>query len=544
MGPPHWPKYPAPRRYGDLSANDPVTRREITRLAARLIAHDLASVGVNVNCMPVLDVPAQGSHDIVGDRAYGVDPVTVGTLGRAAAEGLMAGCVLPVIKHVPGHGRAQVDSHLSLPVVAAPLDELEAIDFVPFRMLADMPMAMTAHVVYTAIDPDAPATTSRKAVRRVIRGTIGYDGLLMSDDLSMQALSGTLGERAAAAFVAGCDIGLHCNGGSRRDGRRPGRRPAPVRQGEAAGRRGDWRACGIWPSRSTSPRPAPASTPRSAPRSAPRSPDVATEAFEEGPGRERAAGEPTLVVDVDGFEGPLDLLLELARRQKVDLSRISILALAEQYLAFIEEARRMRLELAADYLVMAAWLAYLKSRLLLPEPPKDDEPPAADLAAALAFRLQAARGHASGLRRPPGAAPARSRRVRPRHGRRRAYGGRRPLRGDALRAAARLCRAARQVAWSAQVDMPMREVWTLAEARELLERALGTIGDWASLDELLARHRVAPAQRATVRASSFSASLELAREGVLDIRQEVAFGPLYLRTGRACDVHPRAAVRP
>jgi beta-N-acetylhexosaminidase len=212
LGPPHWPKYPPPRRYGDLSVNDPVTRREITRLAARLIAHDLASVGINVDCVPVLDVPAPGSHDIVGDRAYAADPVTVGTLGRAAAEGLMAGCVLPVIKHVPGHGRATADSHLSLPVVTAPLDELEAIDFVPFRMLADMPMAMTAHVVYTAIDRTAPATTSRPAVRRVIRGTIGYDGLLMSDDLSMQALAGTLGERAAAAFAAGCDIGLHCNG--------------------------------------------------------------------------------------------------------------------------------------------------------------------------------------------------------------------------------------------------------------------------------------------------------------------------------------------
>jgi beta-N-acetylhexosaminidase len=212
LGPPHWPKYPPARYYGELSVNDPVTRREITRLAARLIAHDLAAVGINVDCLPVLDVPAPGSHDIVGDRAYSADPVTVGTLGRAAAEGLMAGCVLPVIKHVPGHGRATADSHLSLPVVTAPLDELEAVDFVPFRMLADMPLAMTAHVVFTAIDQRGPATTSRLAVRRVIRGAIGYDGLLMSDDLSMQALAGNLGERAAAAFAAGCDIGLHCNG--------------------------------------------------------------------------------------------------------------------------------------------------------------------------------------------------------------------------------------------------------------------------------------------------------------------------------------------
>ncbi|MDQ0468767.1 beta-N-acetylhexosaminidase [Labrys wisconsinensis] len=212
LGPPHWPKYPPGRHYGRVHANDPVTRREITRLAARLIAHDLTTVGINVDCIPVLDVPAPGSHEIVGDRAYGADAVTVGTLGRAAAEGLLAGGVLPVIKHVPGHGRATVDSHLTLPVVDAPLAELEASDFLPFRMLSDMPIGMSAHVVYTAIDPAAPCTTSRTVIRRVVRGAIGYDGLLVSDDLSMQALAGSLGERAAAAFAAGCDVGLHCNG--------------------------------------------------------------------------------------------------------------------------------------------------------------------------------------------------------------------------------------------------------------------------------------------------------------------------------------------
>jgi beta-N-acetylhexosaminidase len=212
LGPPHWPKYPPGRSYGRVHVNDPVTRREVTRLAARLIAHDLLAVGINVDCLPVLDVPAPGSHDIVGDRAYGPDAVTVGTLGRAAAEGLLAGGVLPVIKHLPGHGRAAVDSHLTLPVVDATLAALKAADFLPFRMLSDMPLGMTAHVVYTAIDAAAPCTTSKAAIRRVVRGIIGYDGLLMSDDLSMQALSGNLGERAAAAFAAGCDIGLHCNG--------------------------------------------------------------------------------------------------------------------------------------------------------------------------------------------------------------------------------------------------------------------------------------------------------------------------------------------
>jgi beta-N-acetylhexosaminidase len=212
MGPPHWPKYPPGRAYGRMHVNDPLTQREMARLGARLIAHDLLSVGINVDCLPVLDLPAAGAHDIVGDRAYGTDVAVVATLGRAAAEGLLAGGVLPVVKHMPGHGRAMVDSHVSLPVVEAPLESLEAADFLPFRMLADMPLAMSAHVVYTAIDPRAPATTSRRVIRGIIRGTIGFDGLLMSDDLSMQALSGGLGERAKAAFAAGCDIGLHCNG--------------------------------------------------------------------------------------------------------------------------------------------------------------------------------------------------------------------------------------------------------------------------------------------------------------------------------------------
>jgi beta-N-acetylhexosaminidase len=209
---PHWPKYPAARRFGEVHANDPVTRREITRLAARLMAHDLLAVGINVDCLPVLDVPVPGAHDVIGDRAYGLDATTVGTLGRAAAEGLMAGGVLPVMKHVPGHGRAGVDSHLSLPVVEASRDELESVDFLPFRMLADLPAAMTAHVVYTALDKSSPATTSRTVIRNVIRGAIGYDGLLMSDDLSMQALAGTMFQRASNVFTAGCDLGLHCNG--------------------------------------------------------------------------------------------------------------------------------------------------------------------------------------------------------------------------------------------------------------------------------------------------------------------------------------------
>jgi beta-N-acetylhexosaminidase len=212
MGPPHWPKYPPGRAYGRLSANDPLAGREIARLGARLIAHDLAEVGVNVDCMPVLDVPAPAGHDIIGDRGYGETPEVVASLGRAVAEGLMAGAVLPVIKHMPGHGRATADSHLALPVVDAPLADLAVRDFEPFRRLSDMPLAMSAHVVFTAIDPDAPATLSKTVIGQVIRGAIGFDGLLMTDDLSMQALSGGFRERAEGALAAGCDMVLHCNG--------------------------------------------------------------------------------------------------------------------------------------------------------------------------------------------------------------------------------------------------------------------------------------------------------------------------------------------
>jgi beta-N-acetylhexosaminidase len=212
LGPPHWRKYPPGRAYGTLAANDPLVRREITRLGARLIAHDLRALGINVDAVPVLDVPQKGAHDIIGDRAYGETPEEIASLGRAAAEGLIAGGVLPIIKHIPGHGRALADSHENLPVVEASLADLEAVDFAPFRVLSDMPMAMTAHVVFTAIDKHHPGTTSKKVIRKVIREDIGFGGLLMTDDLSMKALSGDFTERTRAALAAGCDIALHCNG--------------------------------------------------------------------------------------------------------------------------------------------------------------------------------------------------------------------------------------------------------------------------------------------------------------------------------------------
>jgi beta-N-acetylhexosaminidase len=206
LGPPHWPRMPAGRDYAGVDL-------EIARLGGRLIAHDLHALGVNVDCAPVLDVPTPGAHDIIGDRAYGTDPRSVARIARAVAEGLIAGAVAPVIKHIPGHGRAAADSHLDLPVIDASLADLEAHDFAPFAALADMPMAMTAHVVYSAVDPDRPATTSPTVIDRVIRGAIGFGGLLISDDLSMKALAGGYAVRARASLDAGCDVVLHCNGG-------------------------------------------------------------------------------------------------------------------------------------------------------------------------------------------------------------------------------------------------------------------------------------------------------------------------------------------
>ena len=212
LGPPHWGRYPPGAAFGELSGNDPLVRREITRLGARLMAHDLAALGINVDCVPVLDVPDPAGHEIIGDRAYGRTPEEVALLGRAAAEGLIAGGVLPVIKHIPGHGRAMSDSHLELPVVDARYEDLDARDFAPFRVLSDMPMAMTAHVIYASIDKRRPATTSKKVMRKVVRGAIGFSGLVMSDDLSMKALSGDFAERARMSRAAGCDVVLHCNG--------------------------------------------------------------------------------------------------------------------------------------------------------------------------------------------------------------------------------------------------------------------------------------------------------------------------------------------
>ena len=212
LGPPQWPVYPPGAAYGQLYDRDPAAGLAAAKLGGRLIAADLAAVGITVDCLPIADVPVPGADQVIGDRAYGETPAKIATIANALTEGLAEGGVLPVLKHLPGHGRATADSHLRLPVVTADRATLEATDFAAFRPLAMLPLGMTAHVVFTAIDPDLPATTSATIIGQVIRGFIGFDGLLMSDDLSMGALSGSLTERTRAALSAGCDVALHCNG--------------------------------------------------------------------------------------------------------------------------------------------------------------------------------------------------------------------------------------------------------------------------------------------------------------------------------------------
>jgi beta-N-acetylhexosaminidase len=212
LGPPDWPPYPPGAAYGTLYDRDRQKGLAAAELGARLIAADLADLHIDVDCLPIADVPVSGADPVVGDRAYGAEPGKVAAIARAVADGLAEGGVLSVLKHIPGHGRATADSHAKLPVVNTQRAVLETTDFAAFRPLAGLPMAMTAHVVFTALDPVEPATVSATIVRDVIRDSIGFKGLLMSDDISMGALSGSLAERTRAAIAAGCDVVLHCNG--------------------------------------------------------------------------------------------------------------------------------------------------------------------------------------------------------------------------------------------------------------------------------------------------------------------------------------------
>ncbi|PZU45494.1 MAG: beta-N-acetylhexosaminidase [Sphingomonas sp.] len=216
LRPPHWPEFPPPVVFGEAFTKAPLTAMAAARANAQALAAMLAELGINVDCLPLLDVKAEGMHEVIGDRSYGTDPAMVASLGRATLDGLKLGGAVGVVKHIPGHGRGTLDSHLALPTVTASAEELET-DLIPFRRLADAPMAMTAHILYTAWDETFCASLSPTIIRDIIRGSIGFDNLLMSDDLGMQALGlqpggNTMGGRATGVIEAGCDIALHCSG--------------------------------------------------------------------------------------------------------------------------------------------------------------------------------------------------------------------------------------------------------------------------------------------------------------------------------------------
>jgi beta-N-acetylhexosaminidase len=212
LRPPNWRAMPPARVFGDLYRDDPAQARKAAFACARLIAQELYELGITVDCTPVLDVPEAGAHEIIGDRAFSTDPDVVIALGRAVMDGMLAGGVLPVIKDVPGHGRAKADSHRELPRIDVSRAALAETDFKPFRALNDAPLAMTAHVLLPAFDGARPATVSPVIMSEVIRDFLGLDGLVMSDDIGMEALGGTLGERARDVIASGCDVVLQCSG--------------------------------------------------------------------------------------------------------------------------------------------------------------------------------------------------------------------------------------------------------------------------------------------------------------------------------------------
>jgi len=212
MREPNWRKWPAGALYGKLYKRYPSAAILAAELVYQMMTHELLEVGINVNCVPLLDIPVPGAHDVIGDRALSSDLHIIIELGRAVAKGNLNGGVLPVIKHIPGHGRATSDSHKKLPTIDVSKAVLEETDFQTFKALNDLPLAMTGHLLMTDLDPEHNVSVSTKIISEVIRGWIDFDGLLMSDDLSMEALSGTIGERGRDVVAAGCDVALYCKG--------------------------------------------------------------------------------------------------------------------------------------------------------------------------------------------------------------------------------------------------------------------------------------------------------------------------------------------
>ena len=520
MREPEWPAFPAAEAFDRLYRTAPSSALEAVRSNARALALLLREAGINVNCLPVLDVRQEGADAIVGDRALGAEPMQVAALGKAVLDGMASAGVVGVVKHMPGHGRALADSHKERPVITASDAEL-AVDLEPFERLRHAPMGMIAHLVYNAWDPELPASLSRVVVEDIIRGRIGFDGWLISDDIGMEALEGDAGERAAGVIAAGCDVALHCSGRMDEMVLVAAATPAMTAAEPGAAGAGD----GDGPRRRRRPRL------RRLRRQARRASGAClSEAVRLRPMAEQlrlVRDEPDqLTLSLDGWEGPLDLLLELARGQKVDLTQISILDLVEQYLAFLADARALKLEIAADYLVMAAWLAYLKSCLLLPRE-AGAEPDADEIALRLQLRLQRL-----DAMREAGA---------------RLLGRDRIGRDVFARGEPEGLRLIRKANWQvspfdlfaaygavkARTQPPMhvvhaRSVMTLDEAIDRVGRLLGMALDWTAIEEFLPQSDDPQLMKSAL-ASSFLAALELARQGRLELAQDEAFAQLKLR---------------
>ena len=392
MKPPEWNRFPAGEAFDRLYQIAPASAIEAARVNAEAMARELAEVGVTVDYHAPFDVRRPETADAIGDRALGSEPMQVAALGRAVLDGMALAGVVGCLKHIPGHGRAVVDSHKELPVADASEEELE-IDLEPFRTLATHPLGMTCHLLFPVWDKDNPATQSPTVIEDVIRGRIGFDGLLLTDDIDMEALEGTVPERSEKALAAGCDITL--NAGPSSTTCMASSSAIPTCRGYCAATRTRARGNGPCTGQLRNRR-----TTRQARRAARHCggsgltegvlfTDPAQDEAEDWDGiaADASADKDALYLELDGWEGPLDLLLDLARRQKVDLREISILALVKQYLDYIEQAEALKLELAADYLVMAAWLAYLKSSMLLPKEEQEDPSPE-ELALKLQLRLQ------------------------------------------------------------------------------------------------------------------------------------------------------------
>ena len=519
LKPPHFPEFPAMGLFGELAKGDVAAAAEACRLNGQLLGIELAALGIDVNCAPVLDLRISGASPVIGDRAFSSQPLLVASLGEALCIGLQEAGVTPVIKHMPGHGRALDDSHETLPKVDAPRFVLNGSDFRPFQLLNNQPWGMVAHVVYTDLDPTAPASTSPLIVEEILRGALEFDGVLIADDIGMQALQGSMRERVEATLRV-LDLTEFCNG-SLADMVEiaPTARPVTEKNLGAVAAR-------LFPANSDHGRPQRhTGALRRCPIPVRGGMSIA---FAEDIVMPQETPDGQFLLDLDGYDGPIDLLLQLARDKKIDLTCLSISHLADQYVTYIERVRHVHLEIAADYLVMAAWLTYLKSRLLLPVP-IEDELSAEEQAEALAFqlrRLDSMRlAGVALLERPQKDSHFLSRAGGETYAVSEKIHYQANLAGM-LRAYGAICRRTQPVL---AYDIPELPLHSVDMALERLSLVLGKLPQWSELAQFLPAGLSKPLLTRSAIAATFGASLELVKRGAIQLRQEKPFAALYVR---------------